>query len=134
MAGKRRAGYDVGYGKPPVRSRFRPGRSGNPRGRPKGAGNLGTVLAKTLRERVAVTENGTRRSISKLEAIIKQLVNKAAAADPKATAILLNIVRFSETQPGAEEQSSTLVNEDDRKVMEQLQKRLRRSGRIKADA
>jgi len=31
--------YEVGYGKPPVASRFEPGHSGNPRGRPKGARN-----------------------------------------------------------------------------------------------
>jgi len=31
--------YDVGFGKPPVRSRFEPGQSGNPRGRPKGSRN-----------------------------------------------------------------------------------------------
>ncbi len=32
-------GYEVGYGKPPVASRFKPGQSGNPRGRPRGAKN-----------------------------------------------------------------------------------------------
>jgi Family of unknown function (DUF5681) len=32
----RGGGYQVGYGKPPVHSRFRKGQSGNPRGRPRG--------------------------------------------------------------------------------------------------
>ncbi len=27
--------YDIGYGKPPARSRFQQGTSGNPKGRPK---------------------------------------------------------------------------------------------------
>ncbi len=32
----------VGYCKPPKRTRFQPGQSGNPRGRPKGTKNLKT--------------------------------------------------------------------------------------------
>ena len=32
------APYEVGYGKPPKATRFKPGKSGNPGGRPKGSG------------------------------------------------------------------------------------------------
>lgn len=39
-----RASYDVGYGKPPQHSRFKPGQSGNPRGRPKGSKNKRPAL------------------------------------------------------------------------------------------
>ena len=57
----------VGYRRPPIVTRFRPGQSGNPRGRPRGARSVSTVIAAALSERVAVTENGQRRHISKLE-------------------------------------------------------------------
>lgn len=76
--------YAVGYKKPPVHSRFRPGKSGNPKGRPKGGLNLATALNRALRERVVVTENGRRRSITKLEAAVKGLVNRAVKGDPRA--------------------------------------------------
>jgi Family of unknown function (DUF5681) len=68
----------VGYGRAPMMTRFRPGQSGNPRGRPKRARNLGTVVAAALSERVAINENGRRRRITKLKAAVKQLVNRAA--------------------------------------------------------
>jgi len=75
------SGYEIGFGKPPKHSRFRKGLSGNPKGRPKGKRNLATVLERTLQEKVVIEENGARRTVTKLEAAIKQLVNKAAAGD-----------------------------------------------------
>lgn len=69
----------VGYGRPPMMTRIRPGQSGNPRGRPKGARNLSTIVAAALSERVAINEKGRRRWITKLEAAVKQLVNRAAS-------------------------------------------------------
>jgi Family of unknown function (DUF5681) len=79
----------VGYGRPPIGKRFRPGQSGNPRGRPRGARNVNAVIAAALGERVAVTENGKRHRITKLEAAVKQLVNRAASGEARATQLLL---------------------------------------------
>ena len=87
----------VGDGRPPIASRFRAGQSGNPGGRPKGARNFSTVVASALAERVAVTENGRRRRITQLEAAIKQLVNRAAAGEARATALLIQLAQASET-------------------------------------
>lgn len=44
--------YKVGPGKPPKHTRFKPGQSGNPKGRPKGSQNVKTVLNKVGRESV----------------------------------------------------------------------------------
>jgi len=73
--------YDVGYGKPPRATRFPKGQSGNPRGRPKRSRNTSTLLAKAFNELIVVNENGKRRRITKREAMVKQLVTKAAAGD-----------------------------------------------------
>jgi Family of unknown function (DUF5681) len=69
----------------PRSTRFRPGQSGNPRGRPKGARSLRGLVASALGERVEAKENGRRRRITKLEAAVKQLVNRAASGDQRAT-------------------------------------------------
>lgn len=76
--------YEVGFGRPPAASKFKRGRSGNPKGRPKGAKNISTLIAKELNDRVTITENGKPRRLAKGQVAIRQLVNKAAAGDPKA--------------------------------------------------
>ena len=96
----------VGYGKPPRKSRFRRGRSGNPQGRPKGTFAPGTILAKALKEKVVVQENGKRKTITKLQAIMKQAVNRAATGDPKATQQLINLFRIFGDQIGPEADST----------------------------
>jgi hypothetical protein len=85
--------YDVGFSKPPRSTRFRPGQSGNPAGRPRGAKNFATAIEEELLARVTVTENGKRKRISKREVIAKHLVNKAAGGDLKAIPLLLNETR-----------------------------------------
>jgi hypothetical protein len=72
---------EVGYGKPPSHTRFVKGQSGNPKGRPKGSQNFATILTRVNRERVKVIENGRTRHITKFEATMLQLVNKAVSGD-----------------------------------------------------
>ena len=114
----------VGYRRPPIGTRFRPGASGNPRGRPRGARNLGTVIAAALGERVAVTENGRRRHISKLEAAVKQLVNRAASGEARATQLLLALVQANEARPA--HWDTAHLGEADAIVMAELTRRLGR--------
>jgi hypothetical protein len=59
--------YNVGYGKPPRRSRFRKGVSGNRKGRPKGKRNIATVLTEILEEEIEITEGGVRKTVTKLD-------------------------------------------------------------------
>jgi hypothetical protein len=74
----------VGYGKPPQQSRFKKGQSGNPKGRPKASESFARLARRTLNERIVIKENGERRTITKLQAALKQLINKAASGDARA--------------------------------------------------
>ena len=74
----------VGYGKPPVETRFQKGRSGNPKGRPKGSKNVQTIIRQVGREKVRITENGRTRSVTKNEAVVQRCAAKAMAGDHKA--------------------------------------------------
>ena len=81
----------VGYGKPPKATQFQKGISGNPKGRPKKARNFDSLLMKESESLIPVNENGRRTHISKQEALIKQLVNKAIAGNMHATRTYLKI-------------------------------------------
>jgi Family of unknown function (DUF5681) len=111
--------YAIGYRKPPHHTRFKPGCSGNPRGRPKDAKNLSTLVHEALNEQVVVAENGRRRKVSKRQAIIKQLINRSAQGDLKAMQMLLAIMQDIEHRSEAEPTETTFGAADE-KVIEQL--------------
>lgn len=115
----KRDAYEVGYGKPPLHTRFKRGQSGNPRGRPPGAKNLSTLLTEALNELVVIAENGERKKISKRQAIIKQLVNKSAKGDWRAVKILLDTLQDIEGRTEPETAESSLSTAD-QKVLAQL--------------
>ena len=83
--------YDVGYGKPPKHTRFKPGQSGNPRGKPKGSKGLKTDLREEMAERVTIKENGKRIKVTKQRLMIKALAKKAANGDVKAAGQLVSL-------------------------------------------
>jgi hypothetical protein len=89
--GAAREGQNVGYGQPPVATRFRKGQSGNPKGRPRGVKNLKTLLQEALNEKITVNENGKRRAITKMQAGMKQLANKVASGDVKTALRLIDL-------------------------------------------
>jgi hypothetical protein len=126
--------YVVGYRRPPRATQFKPGQSGNPNGRPKGAKNFATALRTELDARVTITENGKRRTVSKREVIAKQVVNKAAAGDPRAIPILFNEIRPVEQEADAGSPTSAFGRPEDRVVMEHLLRRLHDSEPILSDA
>ena len=118
----------IGYGHPPERTRFKKGQSGNPRGRPKGTLNVATALMKTLREKVVITENGRRKTVSKLEAAFKQLVNLAAAGDLRAIQLLSGLARSVEERPNQQPDQQVELGEADQKVLESILRRISKNG------
>lgn len=115
----------VGYCRPPKATRFKKGQSGNPKGRPKGSLNVATVFSKTLREKVVVNENGQRKTMSKLEAALKQLTNKAASGDTRALRLLLELARDAEAKQNAGGEQIPIVGELDQEVIEGILNRFR---------
>jgi len=113
---------DIGFGKPPKATRFRKGFSGNPKGRPKGKRNLATVLEQTLREKVVIDDDGVCRTVTKLEAAVKQLVDKATKGDMAALRQLITLTCSAAEQEI--DKSTNQLAEADLKVMQGVLKRL----------
>ena len=91
--------YDVGYGKTPKATRFKPGQSGNPNGRPKGSHNLYTLLNGEMQKRVPVTIDGRRLYLTKAELAVRQQVDEAAKGNLKAFAFLVKAMALAVPPP-----------------------------------
>jgi hypothetical protein len=81
----------VGKGRPPIATRFKPGKSGNPKGRPKGSKNATSLAKAELSRKVVVTINGRKRSMTVAEIASRRLGDKAMAGDAKAFSFLIAI-------------------------------------------
>lgn len=125
MSSKPKKSYEVGRNKPPKAAQFKKGQSGNPRGRPKGALNKNTVVARILAEQIPVTENGERRVITKFEAIVKAIVHRAIGGDARAGEQVLRMASVLEEGPEATA-SKEVLGEADEAVMANLAARLQR--------
>ena len=85
--------YEIGYRRPPAAGQFKKGASGNPKGRPKGSRNFVTLLEKELGQTVVVTEGGKKKTITRMQAMVKRLVAGALQGDQKALLTLIEVLR-----------------------------------------
>lgn len=115
--------YGVGYKKPPLHTRFRPGQSGNPKGRPKRSRELAAMIDDVLNAKVKVTENGRTRWISKLELCLTQIANSGAAGDLKAASMLLKLKlagKSAPCAPSSDEQNNIEVSQESYETLRAL--------------
>ncbi|MCR9093116.1 MAG: DUF5681 domain-containing protein [bacterium] len=126
------ADYEVGYGKPPKHTQFKPGKSGNPRGRPKGTKNLKTDLMEELGEKIVVREGEETRRVSKQRAVVKTLVAKTLKGDARSgrllTGLMMRLLDTGEDAPGEIEP----LHDDELEILAAFE--ARRAGRDHASA
>jgi hypothetical protein len=98
------ATYDIGYKRPPKDHQFRKGRSGNPRGRPKGSKGFATLVRENLAKPVQVRLDGKTRTVSFGEAILMRTLRDAVSGGKRAAEQGLKLMeRFGPPEEKAEE-------------------------------
>jgi hypothetical protein len=119
----------VGYKRPPREHQFRPGQSGNPSGRPKGARNFKSELREELSELVTVRDGDREIEVSKQRALIKSLVAAAIEGNQRAAASVLAIcVRMLADADDDE----AIERAEDADIVEAFTKRKKRAARAGA--
>ena len=113
-------GSDVGYGRPPRAHQFKPGQSGNPKGRPKGAKNEATILYELLHRKIPVREGGHTRKITVLEAILLRFCEDSLKGNTKSASFLLN--RHGALVSGEPQRAG--ASDDDQEILEAFAQRL----------
>src|SRR5688572_22041480 len=84
------APYGVGKGRTPPTTRWKPGQSGNLKGRPKGSKNAASLALAELKRKVRVTLPGNKKKqMTVMEISYRRLADKAMTGDQKALAYLL---------------------------------------------
>jgi Family of unknown function (DUF5681) len=109
------AAHAVGYGRPPTHTRFKPGQSGNPRGRRKGRRNVRTVVDETLNQPIKIRVGNRTRSLTKLQGVILTMVSGALKGDGKALASLMTLLRslgMTDEAPEAPHNESVTANDE----------------------
>ncbi len=96
--------YEVGYGKPPTKNQFKPGKSGNPCGRRARKLDLTTRIGKKLASKRLVVISGNRVNLSIEDILLERLIERAAKGDVKALFFLLS---ESTKYRAAQEQAKT---------------------------
>ena len=118
---------EVGYGRPPAEHQFKPGQSGNPRGRPKGRKSEATILHELLNRVITVRETGRARKMTVLEAILLRFTEDALQGNTKTATFLFN--RYEHQSPDAKDDAS--LTEDDRDVLDSFIQRFEARLRVK---
>ena len=103
----------AGYGKPPKHSRFKPGQSGNPKGRPKGRIPLARLLEKHLDAKMTVTIGGQQKTITRREALIIGFVGDALKGKDRVRKQVLDLLLLLEAQNPPETSDATSHAQDD---------------------
>ena len=104
--------YDVGYKKPPKQGQFKPGQSGNPKGRPKGLQNLSTDLQEELEQKILITEANKSQEVTKQRAMIKTLFAKALKGETRAANVLIGLILGLEQANKSHADGVSLTEED----------------------
>lgn len=106
----------VGYGQPPRHSRFRPGQSGNPKGRPKAARSLQEQVSEVFLKQRKVMVNGRPVRMPTIRIALSAMVERAMRGDPVALRTIMPLLVRTLDAPDSPK-ATEILPEDDRQLL-----------------
>lgn len=113
----------VGYCRPPKQHQFKPGQSGNPKGRPKGAPTLQEIMAREAAKLIKIKQGDQVISIPKLEALARRVFAKALEGDLAAARMVLQLTAEPDTPENAGSSSTEVFALPKPEAIERMLKR-----------
>jgi hypothetical protein len=111
---ERVADYDVGYGKTPIETRFKPGQSGNPCGRPKGAKTKKSIIPAKNEERlkqvvleecyrtIDIRDGEKAVALPVIQTVVRSLALNAVRGNQRSQRILTDLLKWVEREQKTE--------------------------------
>ena len=107
--------YEVGRGRPPKRTQFKKGQSGNPSGRKAGSVNFKTLIQKVASTEIPVNDNGTERRVSLLEGVLLRQAQEALRGNNTAAQTFLGLCQ--QHLPAADPDVAVELPSDDEAIL-----------------
>lgn len=123
--------YEVGYGKPPINSRFKKGRSGNPTGGRRRSGSPWKTVEEALSRKLTITENGQTKRVTMVEALVKRLIAKGLAGDRLSILKALDLAAHAESVARAESGAAGAADQlsnSDKEILKYLEEEFGKTG------
>lgn len=114
----------TGYANPPEHTRFKPGQSGNIKGRPKGSKNHLAIAAREFDKQVTATENGRTRKMSKKEIFVTETINRGIKGDKKCADLAYKMLEESDAYKERAQADKDRQQKIDLNIIENFRKRV----------
>jgi hypothetical protein len=119
--------YSVGYGRPPSASRFKPGVSGNARGRPKGSKNLNTQVTEAMTASISIQEGTKTKRVSMIAGVVLRQLHKALMGDgPAAITVIKMALQLGLLNDSAGNSGEVVLSRDEEQILSELIARTRK--------
>jgi hypothetical protein len=91
--------FEVGYKKPPKHSQFKPGQSGNRKGKPKKNTTLQEEVNDIFMTQVPVMKNNKKAYVTKRQLMLEQIINGGINKDPRMMRYAVPLLTMTEDMP-----------------------------------
>ena len=119
--------YSVGYGRPPIASRFKSGVSGNTRGRPKGSRNLKTQIEEAMTASIPIQVGAKTKRVSRIAGVVLRQLQKALMGDgPAAITVIKMALQLGLLADPTGNSGEVALSREDQQILDELIARTRK--------